>query len=256
MAPQYQSLFSLDGRVAIVTGASRGIGAAIADTFAEAGAHVVGIGRSSNPDAQPASGVTYTSCDINDSDSFRAVCRAALADHGRVDCLVNNAGMFVPIQKDDDRLPAFDEQIETNLRAAYACSIAAGDQMVEAGNGGSIINITSIGGVRGFSGLAGYAASKGGLEQLTRAMAMDYGPHSIRVNNIAPGYILTDMNKHTLTSDPQGRERRLKRLILKRHGETYEVAAAALFLATDASTYITGETMHVDGGWHTQGMDT
>ena len=248
--------FSLSGRVAIVTGGSRGIGAAIADAMAQSGAQVTSVGRSAQPDHSPEQGVTYRRCDITDTDSFRVICQETRRDKGRLDCLVNNAGIFIPISSPDDRLSAFDGQIEANLRAAYACGIAASDEMIEAGNGGSIINITSIGGVRGFSGLAGYAASKGGLEQLTRAMAMDLGPHQIRVNNIAPGYILTDMNKQTLTTDVAGRDRRLKRLVLKRHGETWEVAAAAVFLASDASAYLTGDTLHVDGGWHIQGMDS
>lgn len=255
MSPNPQTLFTLTDRVAIVTGASRGIGAAIAEMFASTGAQVIGVGRSPQPDQEPIPGIHYRSCDINDSAAFSQVCAEAISEHGRLDSLVNNAGHYIPIKSDADRLSAFDGQIETNLRAAYACSIAAADRMVEAGNGGSIINITSIGGIRGFSGLAGYAASKGGLEQLTRAMAMDYGAHQIRVNNIAPGYIMTDMNKHTLTTDLEGRERRLKRLILKRHGETSEVAASALYLASDASAYMTGETLHVDGGWSIQGMD-
>lgn len=250
-----QNLFSLEGRVAIVTGASRGIGAAIADTFAEAGATVIGVGRSQTPDGVPHENTSYMSCDITDAGAFSAVCTDVMDQHQRLDCLVNNAGIFIPINSPSDRLPAFDGQIEANLKAAYACGIGASDLMIATGNGGSIINITSIGGVRGFAGLAGYAASKGGLEQLTRAMAMDLGPHNIRVNNIAPGYIITDMNRHTLSTDTEGRERRLKRLILKRHGETEEVAAAALFLASSAGAYLTGDTLHVDGGWHAQGMD-
>lgn len=255
MDATFRNLFSLKNRVAIVTGASRGIGAAIAGLFADAGAQVVGVGRSAEPDQHVPTGVTYVPCDINDTDAFKRVCETAIEEHGRLDSLVNNAGHFIPIKTDADRLAAFDGQIETNLRAAYACSIAAADHMIKLGNGGSITNITSIGGVRGFAGLTGYAASKGGLEQLTRAMAMDYGPHAIRVNNIAPGYIITDMNKHTLTTDLEGRERRLNRLILKRHGETEEVAAAALYLTSDAGAYVTGDTLHIDGGWHTQGMD-
>ena len=256
MPPAADDLFSLKDRVAVVTGASRGIGAATADTFAGAGATVIGVGRSDKPDQEPVSGVTYQVCDIRDADTFRRICDTIYKDHGRLDALVNNAGIFIPIDPEkDNRLEAFDGQIDANLRAAYACAIAAADNMIEAGNGGAIINITSIGGVRGFSGLAGYAAAKGGLEQLSRAMAMDLGPHNIRVNNIAPGYIITDMNRHTLTSDPEGRERRLKRLILKRHGDTWEVAAAALFLASDGGSYLTGDTLHVDGGWFMQGMD-
>jgi len=255
MADTPQNLFSLKGCVAIVTGSSRGIGAKIANTFAEAGADVVGLGRSRKPDAPPAQGVSYRKCDIVDTDAFRTVCDQITEEYGQLDILVNNAGIFIPISGPENRLDAFDGQIRTNLRAAYACGIVASDKMVQAGNGGSIINITSIGGVRAFSGMAGYAASKGGLEQLTRSMAIDLGSHNIRVNNIAPGYIITEMNKHTLTSDLEGRERRLKRLILKRHGDTWEVAAAALFLASNSATYLTGNTLHVDGGWFIQGMD-
>ncbi len=256
MSDPVTAVFSLADKVAIVTGGSRGIGAAIADAMAAHGARVIAVGRSEAPDAAPRDGVTYKRCDITDVDAFKTLCQDARTETGRLDCLVNNAGIFIPITSPDDRLSAFDGQIEANLRAAYACGIAAADEMIDAGHGGAIINITSIGGVRGFSGLAGYAASKGGLEQLTRAMAMDLGPHQIRVNNIAPGYILTDMNKHTLTTDAAGRERRLKRLVLKRHGETWEVAAAAVFLASDAGAYLTGDTLHVDGGWHIQGMDS
>jgi NAD(P)-dependent dehydrogenase (short-subunit alcohol dehydrogenase family) len=259
MSGALEKLFGLTGQVALVTGASRGIGAAIAETLAAAGATVIGVGRSAAPDATPSRGVSYERCDILESAAFAAVCRRAFDRHGRLDILVNNAGIFKPIKTEADRLPAFDAMIDANLRAAYACAIAASDLMKRTGPaktepGGAIVNITSIGGVRGFAGMPGYAAAKGGLEQLSRALAMDLGPFNIRVNNIAPGYILTDMNKHTLTTDAAGRERRLARLILKRHGETWEVAAAALFLCSAAGAYLTGDTLHVDGGWAWQGM--
>jgi NAD(P)-dependent dehydrogenase (short-subunit alcohol dehydrogenase family) len=248
------NLFGLAGKVAVVTGASRGIGAAIADTLAEAGARVVGVARSPKPDQTPAQGVDYVRCDITDADAFKRVCDGAFANHGRLDILVNNAGIFVPIKSDADRFMAFDAMISADLRACYTCAVAASDLMKKAGHGGAIVNITSIGGVRGFANMPGYAAAKGGLEHLSRALAMDLGPHNIRVNNIAPGYIITSMNRHTLTSDTAGRERRLARLILKRHGDTWEVAAAALFLVSNAGAYLTGDTLHVDGGWAWQGM--
>ncbi|MBM3513499.1 MAG: SDR family oxidoreductase [Alphaproteobacteria bacterium] len=254
MSAFLDNLFGFNGQVAIVTGASRGIGAAIADTLAEAGAHVIGVARSAKPDQASVAGVTYVSCDIADADAFKKVCTDAFARHGRLDILVNNAGIFVPIKTDDDRIKAFDAMIAADLRACYTCAIAASDLMKKAGNGGAIVNITSIGAVRGFANMPGYAAAKGGLEHLSRALAMDLGPHNIRVNNIAPGYIITSMNRHTLTTDTAGRDRRLARLILKRHGDTWEVAAAALFLASKAGSYLTGDTLHVDGGWAWQGM--
>jgi NAD(P)-dependent dehydrogenase (short-subunit alcohol dehydrogenase family) len=248
-------LFGLSGKVAIVTGASRGIGATIADALASAGATVIGVARSEKPDQAPVAGVTYQSCDIVDEAAFQQVCATTFENHKRLDILVNNAGIYVPIKTDEDnRIAAFDAMIKADLRACYTCAIAAADLMKQAGNGGAIVNITSIGGVRGFANMPGYAAAKGGLEQLSRALAMDLGPHDIRVNNIAPGYIITGMSRHTLTTDLPGRERRLRRLILKRHGDTWEVAAAALFLASRGGAYITGDTLHVDGGWAWQGM--
>ena len=254
MADFLNQWFGLKGKVAMVTGASRGIGAAIADALAQAGATVIGVARSAKPDEPPAPCVTYTPCDITDVDAFAKVCADAYAAHGRFDILVNNAGIYVPIKADADRIPAFDAMIKADLRACYTCAVAASDLMKKAGNGGAIVNITSIGGVRGFANMPGYAAAKGGLEHLSRALAMDLGPHNIRVNNIAPGYIITSMNRHTLTTDTAGRDRRLARLILKRHGDTAEVAAAALFLASNAGAYLTGDTLHVDGGWAWQGM--
>ena len=254
MADFLENLFGLRGQVAIVTGASRGIGAAIADTLAGAGAHVFGVARSAKPDETPRDGVTYVPCDITDVDAFKKVCADAYAAHRRLDILVNNAGIYVPIKTDDDRIPAFDAMVKADLRACYTCAIAASDLMKAAGNGGAIVNITSIGGVRGFANMPGYAAAKGGLEHLSRGLAMDLGPHNIRVNNIAPGYIITSMNRHTLTTDTVGRDRRLARLILKRHGDTAEVASTALFLASKAGAYLTGDTLHVDGGWAWQGM--
>ena len=142
MADKPQNLFSLESRVAIVTGGSRGIGAKIADTFAEAGADVIGLGRSEEPDAIPAKGVSYRKCDILDTDAFRTVCDQITEDYGRLDILVNNAGIFIPISGPENRLDAFDSQIRTNLRAAYACGIVASDKMIQAGNGGTIINDT------------------------------------------------------------------------------------------------------------------
>jgi len=249
-----EKLFDLSGRVAIVTGASRGIGATISDTLAQSGAKVIGVARSDQPDEVPADGVEYFSCDINNHSAFRNICKKVFEIEKRLDILVNNAGIFLPIKREADRLKSFSGMLESNLTAAYACSIAAADHMIKAGNGGSIINITSIGGVVGFAGMPGYAASKGGLGHLSVGMAMDLGNHNIRINNIAPGYIITDMNRNTLTEDVSGRNRRLARLMLKRHGETWEVAAAALFLASDAGSYLTGDTLHVDGGWSMQGM--
>ena len=253
---QISDPFSLDGRTAIVTGASRGIGWSICEMLAARGAQVFGVARSEKPDAPFSDGIEYDPCDITNIEAFWEYCQAIQRRTARLDILVNNAGVFVPPEGPSakDRLTAFDSTLQVNLRAAYACSLAAFDLMLEAGHGGSIINITSVGAELGFAGTAGYAAAKGGLAQLSRQMAVEFGLHGVRVNSVSPGYILTDMNRDTL-KDEADRKRRLDRLIIKRHGEVDEVAAACAYLASPASSYITGETLHVDGGWTVLGAN-
>ena len=258
MSDYLRKWFGLHGQVAIVTGASRGIGAAIADALAEAGAVVIGVARSKEPDHAPHPNVTYVPCDVTDIPVMATICEDVFNRHKRIDILVNVAGVFIRIKDPAERMSAFDGQISANLRAAYGCAIHAAEFMkrtnAEKGeSGGCIVNITSVGGLRGFPGMPGYAASKGGLQQLTLALAADLAPAGIRVHNIAPGYILTDMNRATATSDVAGRERRLARILIKRPGETSEVAAGVVYLASAAGAYLTGQTLHIDGGWTIQG---
>lgn len=241
-------LFSLTHRVAIVTGASRGIGAALADGLALAGAQVIALARSANPAAPVAAGVVYRSCDVTDESKFRRVCEEAFRRHGRLDILINSAGVTLP----GDDLGSFDRTISVNLRAAYACASLAAERMKPAGRG-SIINVTSLGSVVGFPGNPAYVAAKGGLRMLTKALANDLGPLGIRVNNLAPGYIRTTMTAQT-HADPTEHRRRLSHMILPRWGEASDLVGAAIFLASDASSYVTGQDIFVDGGWTAKGL--
>ncbi len=249
-----ESLFSLAGRVAIVTGASRGIGAAIAGGFAAAGADVTGLARSPSRELPPpADGFVYVSCDITDTDTFAATCRKVYEGCGRLDVLVNAAGITLPAAEPEQSLADFDATLSTNLRAAYACARAAIDFMTQSG-GGSIINVTSIGGMLGFPGNPGYAAAKGGLRVLTKALAVDYAARNIRVNNLVPGYVRTRMTEASY-NDNGAREKRRRRTILNRWGKPGDLVGAAIFLASPASAYVTGQDLIVDGGWTAKGLD-
>lgn len=251
MTPAIQSLFSLDGRVAIVTGASRGIGAAIAAGLADAGASVTGIARSPVQGRGDVDGPDYRVCDVTDSGAFETLCGETAARHGRLDILVNAAGITVPKGEPGDRLAAFNRTVDVNLRAAYACALAVADHM--AGNGGSIINVTSIASVLGFPDNPGYVASKGGLRLLTKALAVDLGGRNIRVNNLAPGYVRTAMTEAS-HDDPERYRQRLRHTALGRWGEPEDLVGAAVFLASDASAYVTGQDLFVDGGWTAKGL--
>lgn len=223
----------------------------MAKALCGAGASVIGLGRSVAP-AQSASGSSYIACDIRDSDAFNQACSRVFKLEGRLDILVNAAGVTLPKDSDLDPFRVFDETLAVNLTAAFRCCEIASAYMKRNG-GGAIINVTSIGAVLGFPGNPGYVAAKGGLAALTRALALDLAPYNIRVNNLAPGYVRTAMTEESY-GDPARHAARLERMVLKRWGTPEDLAGAAIFLASDASAYVTGTDVFVDGGWTAKGL--
>ena len=244
MSDLLRRLFSLEGRVAIVTGGSRGIGAAIAAGLAGAGAKVIAVARSEKADLPV--GVQYRRCDITAAGEFEKL----VAREPRLDILVNAAGVSLPPQGPEAE--RFDRTLDANLRATYrACAAAAA--LMQRSGGGSIINITSVNSELGFPGNPGYVAAKGGLRMLTKALAVDYGKSNIRVNALAPGYIRTAMTAGSY-ADPVQREARIARMVIARYGEPEDLVGAAIFLASPASAYVTGIDLFVDGGWTAKGL--
>ncbi|MBF0249320.1 MAG: SDR family oxidoreductase [Alphaproteobacteria bacterium] len=241
-------MFSLAGNVAIVSGASRGIGHAIACGLALAGADVIAVARSPSPNHPFPGHVDYRVCDIEDAHAFQTLVDEAIAKHGHIDTLVNAAGISLPASAQR----RFQKTVSMNLTAPYMCSLAVCDAMKTQG-GGSIINITSLGSVLGFPDNPAYVASKGGLRALTKALANDFGPYGIRVNNLAPGYIHTDMTRQS-HDNPEEHERRKRHTMLGRWGDPEDLVGAAIFLASRASAYITGQDIFVDGGWTAKGL--
>ena len=247
MTETLADLFSLKGKVAVVTGASRGIGHALAEGLSAAGALTVGVSRSASPPSftHP---VAYCPADVR-SDA-EAIVRFAVDRFGTLDILVNAAGITLAQTDADQALQNFDETIAVNLRAPLALALAAAKVMKP---GGTIINLTSIGAHLGFPGNPGYVASKGGLRSLTQALAVDLGPRGIRVNALAPGYIHTDMTAGSY-ADPEKHEARRRHTCLGRWGEPEDLVGGCVFLASDASRYMTGQSLVIDGGWTAKGL--
>jgi 3-oxoacyl-[acyl-carrier protein] reductase len=242
----------LEGKVALVTGASRGIGAAIALRLAEEGAAVVVNYAGSHAaalavaDAIVASGgsATVAQADISDPAACSALVEHVVAEHGRLDILVNNAGItrdgLVMRMSDAD----WDAVIATNLTGVFSMTRAAARPMMKA-RSGSIVNISSVVGIAGNAGQANYAAAKAGVIGLTKSVARELASRKVRCNAVAPGFIETDMTR--ALSDAQ-REAIASSIALSRFGSGEDVAAAVAFLASDDAGYITGQVLAVDGG--------
>jgi len=252
-----EKIFSLKGKAALITGGSRGIGRSIALTFAEAGADVVVSSRNKRPpelekvaEEIRAMGrkAMAIPAHVGRKEDVQNLVQKTFQEFGRIDILVNNAGanpVLSPMVDLEEE--AFEKVMEVNLKGAFLMSKAVAKEMIKRG-GGRIINISSISGLRARAdGTGAYCISKAAINMMTQVMARELAPHNILVNAIAPGSIRTEFSRVNWT-DPERRAQRIREVELKRFGEPEEVVGLALFLASEASSFVTGEIIRVDGG--------
>lgn len=241
----------LKDKVAIVTGAARGIGFGIAKAFSREGAHVV-LADTEAESGKAAAGeldnALFIEADVGYSENINDLVSQTLKNFGRIDICVNNAGILRVADVLDYTEEDFDDVIRTNLKGAFLLSQAAAREMVKNESSGSIINISSINAKVSIPNAVAYNVSKGGINQLTTAMAVALAQRNIRVNAIGPGTIMTDMLKENLMVNDEIRKTILSRTPLGRVGEVDEVANIAVFLASEESSYITGQCIYADGG--------
>ncbi len=241
----------LQGKVAIVTGAARGIGLAIAQRFVKEGAHVaLADWLADDVKAEAAalgSSALAVPTDVGDAGAVRRLVERTVERFGRLDCMVANAAVQAEIPFLDLTEEEFDRVIRVNLKGAFLCGQTAARQMVKAGSRGTIINMSSVNAVVAHPVLVHYAASKGGIAMLTKGMAVSLAPHGIRVNGIGPGTVNTPINANFFGM-PGMVERFLMRTPLGRIAEADEIASVAVFLASDDASYVTGTTIYADGG--------
>lgn len=248
------SSFRLDGKVVILTGASSGLGARFARVCDAAGASLVLAARRLErlenlaDDLQNAVAVQ---ADFSTDEAAPACVEAALSQFGAIDVVVNNAGISRTIKAVDDTMDGFRNEIQIDLVAPYDLAARSAKWMIENGRPGSIINIASVLGrvAGGPLPLPGYAAAKGGLVQLTRELASEWARKGIRVNAIGPGWFESEMTSDAMFNDERGQEFIKRGAPMGRGGKEHELDGALLFLASEASSYVTGQTLFVDGGW-------
>ena len=234
------NLFSLESKVAVVTGAARGNGQAIAEGLREHGAQVIGLDIIEDKKC--------IRCDITSPQDIDR----CLGKYFNIDVLVNNAGVSFPHPFLSYPADAWENTYEVNLKAPFKLMQYVGRLMKNKG-GGSIINITSLNAELAFPDNPAYMSCKGALRQLTKSAALDLGEHNIRVNGVGPGYFKTEMTRSSW-EDKEKFEARKERTVLKRWGESEDLVGVCVFLASDASAYITGQNIYVDGGWSIKGL--
>jgi NAD(P)-dependent dehydrogenase (short-subunit alcohol dehydrogenase family) len=241
--------FGLTGRVCIVTGGAQGIGEACARRFAREGAQVVIADMADAPGEALAAelGALYLHCDVGDKAEVDAAVTSTLKAHGRIDVLVNNAGIFRAAEFLDVTEADFDAVLRVNIKGSFLMGQAVARVMALQGSG-NIVNMSSVNGVLAIPTIASYNVSKGGINQLTRVMALALADKGIRVNAVAPGTIATELaSKAVLTSD-EAKAKIMSRTPMKRLGEPSEIADVVAWLVSDAASYVTGEIVTVDGG--------
>ncbi len=246
--------FRLDGKVSIVTGASRGLGEAMAEALAEAGSHVVLAARSEEAlnavaDNIRALGVKalVVPTHVEEDKQLDNLVERTLNEFGRIDVLVNNAGTTAREPAIDFSLEDWDRVLAVNLRSIFVLCQKVGGVMIRQG-GGKIINTASLLCEIGVSLIPAYAASKGGIRQLTKALAVEWAQYNIQVNGIGPGYFRTELTEK-LYQDPERYHTIMSRLAIKRWGKPEDLKGAVVFLASKASDYMTGQILYVDGGY-------
>ncbi len=248
------SLFDLDGRTAFVTGASRGIGRAIAVALAQAGADVALVARTAEGLADTADDVTAVGrkavvipADVTDQAGVADAVQAAIDQLGQVDIVVNNAGgSNFMVSFRDLRLSGWDKLIRLNLNSAVYVCHAFAPHLLDRGSG-SVINVASVAGVAASPLISPYGAAKAGLISLTKTLAVEWAPSGVRVNALCPGWTATDLNRN-LWEDPQAGPATIAGVPMGRWARAEEMTGAAVFLASDASSYMTGQALVVDGG--------
>lgn len=242
-------------KVALVTGSTKGIGYGIALALAENGADLIITSRHQEDCEKVAETIRgmgrralAKACDVTDATSIKALVEAAINEYGRIDVLVNNAGTAITKRAEDLEEADWNRVINVDLKGVFLCSIEVGKQMI-AQKKGKIINVASILGLVGERMVLPYCVAKGGVIQMTRALALEWARYNIQVNAICPGYVLTPMNEADIKGNEKIYNNIIKKTPLRRLGEIEDMVGAVIYLASEASNYMTGQIMVVDGGW-------